>query len=75
MFNSKFTIFIISILILTIAIICYANLTDTQINQDSTDLNENTDDIVYIWMEDKNGNIKLTPTTHTHSKASASAPT
>ena len=74
MFNSKFIILIISILILIIALISYASVTNNGINQDSTDLIKNTDDVVYIWMEDENGNMKLTPTTDTHSEASASAP-
>ncbi len=70
MFNSKFILFTVGILILCLVIASYITLSD---DTPESELNE-TDDITYIWMEDDNGNVKLIQTTENHFEGSASAP-
>ena len=72
MFNSKFILFVVGILILCLILVGYISLSDSFSDSDSN-LNESSDDVAYIWMEDGNGNIKLTPTTDTYAEGSASA--
>ena len=72
MFNSKFILLIVGILficLLLVGIFYFQNSSESD-----NDLNETSDDVVYIWMEDDDGNIKLVPTTDTHAEGSGSAP-
>ena len=72
MFNSKFTLFIIGITIICLLLVCiFYFQVDSELGDE---LNETSDDVVYIWMEDDNGNLKLIPTIDTHSEGSGSAP-
>lgn len=65
MFESKFTIFIVCILILCIALVSYAIIFDN-FPETQSDLNIDSEEVTYIWMEDDNGNLRLIPTTSTH---------
>ncbi|MCQ2971668.1 hypothetical protein SAMN05216439_1576 [Methanobrevibacter gottschalkii] len=73
MFNSKFLILIIGVLIIGLALSCYFYSSDNFHESDSS-LNERHDDVVYLWMLDDNGKLKLVPTTETYSEGSASDP-
>lgn len=73
MFDSKFTIFIVGILILCMALVGYAIISDN-ISETQSDLNIDSEDLTYIWMEDDNGNLKLIPTTNTHGEIWATGP-
>lgn len=73
MFNSKFILFVVGILIVCLILVGYISLSNS-FSDSVSDLNESSDDVGYIWMEDENGNIKLTPTTDTYVEGSASAP-
>ena len=73
MFNSKFILFVVGILIVCLILVGYISLSNS-FSDSGSDLNESSDDVGYIWMEDENGNIKLTPTTDTYVEGSASAP-
>ena len=70
-FKSKATVFILLILIICLLLVSYFYLINN--SQSDDNLSENYD-VVYIWMEDDEGNIKLIPTTNTYSEGSASAP-
>ena len=72
MFNSKFTLLIVGILIICLLLVGIFYFQDNFVSDDG--LNETAEDVVYIWMEDDNGNIKLVPTTDTHAEGSGSAP-
>ena len=56
------------ILILILAVASFSFMHET------TDINETSDDVAYIWMEDDDGSVKLIPTTDTYFEGSASAP-
>ena len=73
MFNSKFILFVVGILIVCLILVGYISLSNS-FSDSVSDLNESSDDVGYIWIEDENGNIKLTPTTDTYVEGSASAP-
>lgn len=73
MFNSKFILFVVGILIVCLILVGYISLSNS-FSDSVSDLNESSDDVGYIWMEDENGNIKLTPTIDTYVEGSASAP-
>lgn len=72
MSNSKVILIAAGIIICFILAGCVF-LSDSISDSDSN-LNENSDDAGYIWMEDENGNMKLTPVTETSGEGSASAP-
>ena len=65
--NFKF-ILVFLILILILAVVSFSFM------QETSDGNETSDDVVYIWMEDDDGSIKLIPTNETYFEGSASAP-
>ena len=65
--------FILAILVL-ILILAVVSFSFTQEPLDETVINQNSDDVVYIWMEDDDGSLKLVPTTETRFEGSASAP-
>ncbi len=69
MFNSKFLILIIGVLIIGLVLFGYFGLSDTHYE---SGLNETQDDVVYLWMLDDNGSLKLVPTTETYSEGSGS---
>ncbi|OED01005.1 MULTISPECIES: hypothetical protein [Methanobrevibacter] len=71
MFNSKFLILILGVLIIGLALFGYFGLSDNALESDSS-LNESHDDVVYLWMLDDNDNLKLIPTTETYSEGSGS---
>ena len=56
------------ILILILAVASFSFM------QETSDSNETSDDVAYIWMADDDGSVKLIPTTDTHFEGSASAP-
>lgn len=72
MSNSKVILIAAGIIICFILAGCVF-LSDSISDSDSN-LNENSDEAGYIWMEDENGNIKFTPVTETSGEGSASAP-
>jgi hypothetical protein len=56
------------ILILILAVVSFSFM------QETSDINETSDDVEYIWMEYDDGSVKLIPTTDTYFEGSASAP-
>lgn len=70
MFDSKFILFVVGLLIICL-VLCFVS-SDNIFEEDSKS-NTNSDDVVYIWMMDDNGKLKLIPTTDTHVEGSASA--
>ena len=64
--------FILAVLIL-ILILAVVSFSFTQNQVEDSDMNESSDDVVYIWMEDDDNSVKLIPTTETHFEGSASA--
>ena len=70
MFNSKFTIFIISILILCLVLVgCMILNNNSELN---FDIDENSNDTVVIQMLDENGNVQLVPISETYAEGQAS---
>ena len=71
MFNSKFTIFIISILILCLVLVgCMILNNNSELN---FDIDENSNDTVVIQMLDENGNVQLVPISETYAEGQASS--
>ena len=65
MFNSKFTLFITSILILCLILVgCYM-ISNNNLEFDSN-AQEYSDDEVVVKMLDENGNVQLVPVTETY---------
>ena len=73
MFDSKFMILVIGILILCLAIVCYASLSDGAVEYENN-FKVSSDDVGYIWMDDDGGSVKLTPVTDVYEEGSGSAP-
>ena len=71
MFDSKFILFVVGLLILCL-VLCF--ISSDNIFEDDFKSNTNSDDAEYIWMMNDNGELKLIPTTDTHVEGSASAP-
>ena len=72
MFDSKFTLFAIGFLILCLVV--FFLISGNMIEGNSKSNNTHDDDVVYIWMMDENGELKLIPSTKTHSEGQGSAP-
>ncbi len=70
MFNSKFILFTVGVLILCLVLAIHTTLSE---DMSESRLNE-TDDVSYIWIADDDGNVKLIQTTDNHFEGSASAP-
>ncbi len=65
MFNSKFLMFIVGILVLCLILVGCIFVSDALYDSDYT-LDESSADVAYIWTEDDNGNMKFSPTTNTY---------